>query len=224
MDSIVTFELIDLSQSPWGILSQGNKPMPIVWLTEYDPIAKVEASHFTLADLNRIRLYANAGIIRVEGLPSEEEAPTRPIYPQPISTEVPIFDANALLNVGDADETDGGERLGLRRSKTEAFLDRNANEVKEELKMLAKRDASVAFFTDCRKLEIEGKQRKTVLSLLTRIISAKVEHANNPDPKMKPGARRKLEDSYYDAIEIGKGDDYPPGMGLHILSATVGDD
>jgi len=210
--STVTLTLKNPRYAPWGLLTDEETPQMIVWLTEEDPVKKIEATLLTDWDVVRIKQSEAADIIVAEGLESvklvTEEAKVRSAG-APISTPVQskVSSSNTIMDVTqlmrqDADRAKAlEERVKSRYPKLDELLAMPAHKLKKELKELAKDGTMVSFFQEARKKEQDGKDRKTVLSVLTDIIQSKINAVGLDGRASTQTGQTALSEAYYDMIE-----------------------
>ena len=209
----VTLSLLNLRHAPWGLLTDEEIPQTLVWLTEESPVSKVESEMLTDWDVTRIIQSCQAKIISAEGLEGYEsisETPnipratsvpiTSPLRPKVASSET-IMDVTQLMRNEAKKAQVLEEKIKASYPKIDELLSMPATKLKKELKELAKGRTLVSFFQECRKKELEGKDRKTVIAVLVEIIQTKI---NQVSIDGKPGGhtgQTALSNAYYDMIE-----------------------
>ena len=212
--STVTLTLINPRYAPWGLLTDEEKPQMIVWLTEETPSQEVEKILLSDWDVVRIKQAENAQIISVIGLDDvglineeDETEEVEPCVPIAASKTPAVADSQTIMDVTQLMRKEAEkakaleEKIKGRYPKIDELLAEPAYKLKKELKELAKGRTLVSFFQEARKKEIEGKDRKTVVSVLTDIIQAKIAAVGMDGYTNGTTGQTSLSDAYYDMIE-----------------------
>jgi len=203
MPITVTFQLTEARFAPWGLFTDTEKPAPFVWLSDEHTVGRVSRNHLSESDIIRIRADVRSGLIIVTGL---EDGPEVPPPPGPTPVAVPlnpplVMDVAQLMHKEMAEGKRFEERLKRGYPKVDEFLDRPAHVVRKELKSAAKKGITLPFFQSCRKGELAGKERKTVIRLLTEIIQRKVAAVGATGATNRVTGQSLLSDAYFDMIE-----------------------
>jgi len=206
--SLVTLTLTNNKFSPWGLLTEGEYPQPIIWLTEDNPTAQVLYDHLSKGDLIRIMQGVLSKMIVAEGLEIETPKPVIPQIPSFPTKErkSKVADKETTMQVLSQMAKEKGQyeelkkRLTHRSSEVEEILKLPAHKVRKRLKECAKGNYTVQFFQSCRRVEEEDKDRKTILALLVDLIQAKIA-AVHVDRVGTQTGQSALSSAYYDMIE-----------------------
>lgn len=211
--STVTLTLRDPKYAPWGLLTEDEPPQMLVWLTLEEPINEIDSAMLSDWDVVRIIQSRNAGILEatgLEGFESVSDVPkvpkatsvpiVSPIRPKVASSET-IMDVTQLMKKDAVRAQALEDRIKGSYPKIDKLLALPAHTLKKELKELAKGRALVSFFQEARKKEMAGKDRKTVVSVLTDIIQAKINAIGIDGQQNMQTGQTMLSDAYYDMIE-----------------------
>lgn len=190
MDEIIKVWIKDKRRAPWGIFGSGPKPVPLIWLTEVDPMKEFPSRLLGEANLAQIVEGVMLGYLGVEGLGIDIPLPPEPVYPEigrplPIDRTVPVVEEQ-----GDNEET------AVFTGIAEITLKKKASLLKKELQEQFSRYPA-EYFQICRSLENRGKGRKSIVKLLTDMIQAKISSVTETSRQ----AEEKLTDFYSMLIE-----------------------
>lgn len=209
--SIVTFSLRNLKHAPWGLLTEEERPQPIVWLTEMNPIDQIDHSFLSESDIIRAKQGEAQGFIIVEGLSPEfklSQAPkyveTTPILSQPeskLASQETIMDVATLIKEENERAKEIEKKVVSRGPKVEEFISLPAHKLKKEIKRLAKEGTYISFFQACRTKEVSGKNRKSVIAVLIEVIQAQIAAIGVDRVASKHSGQTILSNAYYDMIE-----------------------
>lgn len=213
--STVTLTLLKPRYAPWGLLTDEETPRMIVWLTEEDPVQEVDSLLLSDWDVARILQSDQAGIIHQEGINDVQLVSAEPQTPDGVNGAVPIpssiapkvaphemvMDVTQLMRQEAERAKQFEQKVQSRYPKLDELLSTPANQLKKQLKELAKGRTPVSFFQEARKKEQLGKDRKTVISVLTDIIQAKINAVGVDGQANMHTGQTTLSDAYYDMIE-----------------------
>jgi hypothetical protein len=211
--STVRLSLLDFRYAPWGLFTDTEKPEPFIWLTQDSPVGETDSSFLTDQDLDRIYQFFVMGALSIEGLKLVEEnevelPPEPPQVPIQDSGYSPVADAQTIMDVTNLIRNENKRHEEIIQKKMEAsypeikkLLSMNAGPLKKELKKMAKTTPSVSFFQECRKKELSGKDRKTVIAVLVEIIQSKIAVINMDGRAGTHTGQTALSEAYFDMIE-----------------------
>lgn len=204
--STITITLRSLRHSPWGLLTDGPRPQPIVWLTSEDPTKSVDSSLFSESDIDSLLRFEGAEIISVEGLDIPESLPSQLSLQPSLPTEnqfLSVTDKQTNVEVSTLTQKELSHSEEVRESlknqdpDVSELLALHAYEIRKRLKVMAKGSYGPRFFQAVRRSEMKGKNRKTVVALLAEIVRGKIAEVG-----LERGFRdyKSLSDTYYDEI------------------------
>lgn len=219
--STVTLSLTNARHAPWGLLTEEEQPQMVVWLTEEQSTQDIDSAILTDWDVSRIIHSRDAGILEVKGLENYESISQETKVPRssavpivsPVSPKVApsetIMDVTQLMRQEAERSKVIEEKIRNRYPKINELLSMPAHKLKKEIKSLAKGVAPISLFQELRKKEIEGKDRKTVIAVLTEVIQSKINAVGiDGRPGMHTG-QTALSEAYYDMIEEFEDEDEP---------------
>jgi hypothetical protein len=211
--SIINIHLISPKDSPWGLLTNEDNPRTLVWLTAENPDAEIDSLMLTELDIRCIQQGKLIGVIEADGIEeidkiqSGSRAPKvnnilipSSVRPQVAPSEV-VLDVTQLMRKEVKRAQALEEKIKDRYPQIDDLLAKPANQLKKELKDLAKGSTLVSFFQECRKKEQNGKDRKSVIAVLVEIIQAKINAVGIDGNANARTGQTFLSDAYYDMIE-----------------------
>jgi hypothetical protein len=190
MENQVTFKLKNMNYAPWGIFLDDptlERPIPVVWLTSVTPTGSCDKDLLSEEDIKRISASIRAGIVEVEGIEALDDV-------KPMVLNGALIGRHSMQN-----QLNSGMN---QDQKVTALLEKEENDVIQELTHFATSGTNLAFFTKCRKAELAGEQRYKILKFLNTVIEDlmdAIEKAGNRVDQFT--GKSKLSDAFFEMVE-----------------------